>query len=66
MKILVAGLGLIGGSVCKAVHAYTDHSVYGWNRTKSVAEKALAEHVMASSQTTAPDLILSLSAYIRI
>ncbi len=46
MKILVAGLGLIGGSVCKAVHAYTDHSVYGWNRTQSVAQKALAEHAI--------------------
>lgn len=46
MKILVAGLGLIGGSICKAIHAYTDHAVYGWNRTKAVAEKALAEHAV--------------------
>ena len=46
MKILVAGLGLIGGSICKAIHAYTDHAVFGWNRTKAVAEKALAEHAI--------------------
>ncbi|MBR1528384.1 MAG: prephenate dehydrogenase [Oscillospiraceae bacterium] len=46
MKILVAGLGLIGGSICKAIHAYTDHAVYGWNRTRAVAEKALAEHAI--------------------
>ncbi|MBE6875626.1 MAG: prephenate dehydrogenase [Ruminococcus sp.] len=46
MKILVAGLGLIGGSLCKAIHAYTDHAVCGWNRTKAVAEKALAEHAV--------------------
>ncbi|MBR0483888.1 MAG: prephenate dehydrogenase [Oscillospiraceae bacterium] len=46
MRILVAGLGLIGGSLCKAIHAYTDHAVCGWNRTKAVAEKALAEHVI--------------------
>lgn len=46
MKILVAGLGLIGGSICKALHAYTDHSVYGWNRTLQTAQKALEEHVI--------------------
>ena len=46
MKILVAGLGLIGGSICKAIHAYTDHAVYGWNRTKYTAEKALAEQAI--------------------
>ncbi len=43
MKLLVVGLGLIGGSICKAVHAYTEHSVYGMNRTKATAEKALSE-----------------------
>ena len=46
MKILVAGLGLIGGSICKALHMYTEHGVYGWNRTAAVAEKALEEHVI--------------------
>lgn len=46
MKILVAGLGLIGGSICKALHAYTEHGVYGWNRTAAVAERALEEHVI--------------------
>ncbi|MDE7122645.1 MAG: prephenate dehydrogenase [Oscillospiraceae bacterium] len=46
MKILVAGLGLIGGSVCKAIHAYTDHSVYGWNRSQDTLRKAFAEHAI--------------------
>ncbi|MDE5885047.1 MAG: prephenate dehydrogenase [Oscillospiraceae bacterium] len=46
MKILVAGLGLIGGSVCKAIHAYTDHSVYGWNRSQETLRKAFAEHAI--------------------
>lgn len=46
MKILVAGLGLIGGSICKALHAYTEHSVCGWNRSSHVLEKALAEHAI--------------------
>ena len=40
---VVAGLGLIGGSMAKALKAYGDYRVYGWNRTESVAEQALAE-----------------------
>ncbi len=62
MKILVAGLGLIGGSLCKAIHAYTDHAVYGWNRTKAVAEKALAEHAVdgiAGDDCSGFDLIIT-------
>ena len=31
MKILVAGLGLIGGSYCKAISSYTSHEVYGYD-----------------------------------
>ena len=46
MKILIAGLGLIGGSICKALHMYTDHGVYGWNRTAATAERALSEQVI--------------------
>ena len=46
MKILIAGLGLIGGSVCKALHAYTEHGVYGWNRSRHVLEQAMAEQVI--------------------
>lgn len=46
MKILIVGLGLIGGSIAKALHAYTEHSVYGWNRTRAVAKKAEEEHVI--------------------
>ena len=46
MRILIAGLGLIGGSIAKALHAYTEHSVDGWNRTRSVAKKAQEEQVI--------------------
>ena len=46
MKILIAGLGLIGGSICKALHMYTEHGVYGWNRTAATAERALSEQVI--------------------
>ena len=40
---VVAGLGLLGGSMAKALKRYTGYTVYGWNRTRSVAEAALAE-----------------------
>ena len=39
--ILVAGLGLIGGSMAKAIKKNTDCRVLGFNRTRAVAEKAL-------------------------
>lgn len=41
--IVVAGLGLEGGSMAKALKKNTDHVVYGWNRTVSVAAQALAD-----------------------
>lgn len=43
MNILVAGLGLIGASVAKALKKYTSHHVMGWNRTESVCIKALQD-----------------------
>ncbi len=43
MKILVAGLGLIGASIAKTLKKNTDHFVLGWNRTESVTRKALAD-----------------------
>ena len=41
MKILVVGLGLIGGSLCKAIKKYTDHEVIGSDINKSVEHMAL-------------------------
>ena len=32
MKIAVVGLGLIGGSFCKAIKAYTSHTCLGVGR----------------------------------
>ena len=61
MKILIAGLGLIGGSIAKALHAYTEHSVYGWNRTRAVAKKAEEENVIdgiADDDCSAYDMIV--------
>jgi len=41
--VIVAGLGLMGGSMAKALRKYTDCVILGWNRTRSVAEKALED-----------------------
>lgn len=41
MNIAVIGLGIIGGSFCKAIKKYTDHYVIGINRTYETAQRAL-------------------------
>lgn len=41
MKIAVVGLGIIGGSFCRAIKKYTDHYVIGINRTAQTAQTAL-------------------------
>lgn len=41
--VIVCGLGLIGGSMAKAIKQHTDCTVLGWNRTRSVAEQALRD-----------------------
>lgn len=39
----VVGLGLMGGSFAKAVRRDTSCKLYGWNRTKAVAQAAVQE-----------------------
>ena len=41
MKIAVVGLGLIGGSICKALKKNTFHYIMGIDNDESVTEKAL-------------------------
>ena len=41
MKIVIAGLGLIGGSYAKAIKKYTDHTVIGLNRSEKTLQLAL-------------------------
>lgn len=43
MNILIVGLGLIGGSLCKALKKYTKHTVIGSNRNKDTERLALEE-----------------------
>ncbi len=49
--VLIAGLGLIGGSMAKAIKKHTDCRVVGWNRTESVARQALADGAIDSIAT---------------
>ena len=46
MNILVCGLGLIGASLAKTLKKNTNHHIMGWNRTDSVAKRALADGVI--------------------
>lgn len=43
MNILVVGLGLIGGSLCKALKKYTDNTIIGLDTDKSVEQLALSD-----------------------
>ena len=43
MNIAVIGMGIIGGSFCKALKKYTSHHIIGLNRTRETLEKALSE-----------------------
>ena len=42
MKIAVVGMGLIGGSLCRAFHHYTTHKVLGTTRNHKTVEFALS------------------------
>ncbi|MBR1592645.1 MAG: prephenate dehydrogenase [Ruminococcus sp.] len=43
MKILVVGLGLIGGSICKALKKYTNHFVVGSDLSHDIEEAAMRD-----------------------
>lgn len=43
MTITIIGLGLIGGSLCKAIKTKTSHTCYGVNRNPAVLESALRD-----------------------
>ena len=46
MKILIVGMGLIGGSVCKALKNKTQHEVYGCDVDEAVLQQALQDHAI--------------------
>lgn len=43
MRIAVAGLGIIGASLTRALKENTEHTVDGWNRTRAVTAYALKQ-----------------------
>lgn len=51
MTIAIVGLGVIGGSYCKALKSHTKHTVIGINRTPETAQKALAAGAVDSVGT---------------
>lgn len=42
MNVVIVGLGIIGGSMAKAIAKYTDNYIIGINRSREPLEKALA------------------------
>ncbi len=52
MKILIVGLGLIGGSYCKAISSYTEHEVYGLDNNTDVIKSAKKCGCIKDSVTT--------------
>lgn len=43
MRVCIVGMGIIGGSFCKAIKKYTNHYVIGINRSKQPLIKALED-----------------------
>lgn len=63
MRILVAGLGLIGGSMAKAISQKTPHTVLGYDKSPEVLEAALesgAIHQVASDFSDGDLILLAL------
>ena len=62
MNVGVIGLGLIGGSMAKALSTYTEYKVFGADRDAAVLEKALSDGavsgVLDDAQCAACDVVL--------
>ncbi len=52
MKIAVIGLGLIGGSICRAIKAYTGHTVLGMDIDEQTCQSALSSGAVDRLITT--------------
>ena len=51
MIITVVGLGLIGGSLCKAIKKHTNHTVYGIDINKEAVSMALSQNAIDNETT---------------
>lgn len=52
MTIAVIGLGLIGGSLCKAIKEKTEHVCYGVNRSRGALDAALSDGAIDAAYLT--------------
>ena len=62
MKIGIAGLGLIGGSMAKAYREFSNaddlgYEIYGYNRSRSITDFAILQGVLDGelNESTIPD-----------
>ena len=53
----IIGLGLLGGSLAKALKAYTDYEVVGYARRQEVCDAALQDGVVSAAWTEVEPLI---------
>lgn len=62
MKVGVVGLGLIGGSMAKAIHKKTEHTVVGWDASETVRLSAklleVADEFMIEGNPKDCDIVL--------
>jgi len=58
MKIAIIGLGLIGGSFAKAIKKYIDYTVFGFNRSEIVLQKAIDQKVIDGTDIFSADLFI--------
>ncbi len=61
MRILVAGLGIIGGSICMSLKR-AGYSVDGWNRSKDTLQYCLDNHIIDNKAENFADYDVSIIA----
>lgn len=56
-NIAIVGLGLIGGSLAKALKDFPNAKIYGINHRKSVVDMAIADRVIANADETEEEIV---------
>ncbi len=56
-NITIVGLGIIGGSLAKALKGYPDTTVYGINHRQSIIDMAVADRVIANNGETDEEIL---------
>lgn len=57
MNITIVGLGLIGGSLAKALKGYPECTVYGINHRQEIVDMAIADRVIANRGESEEEII---------